>query len=565
MRAVTNIENTLSYKVSSTERKGRIRLDANENRWGCSPKVIEAINNLNSEDISVYPEYGSLIKKIADYEKVSVDNVVISNGSDDIIRAVIESYISSGDRVIIPTPTFAMFPVFLGIKGAQIIKVDSGENFQFPVEKVLNEIDEKTRMIVIINPSSPAGTVISEKDLMKIAKSAPEAMIFVDEAYTQFTGGSFSELTEQYSNILVSKTFSKAFGLAGLRIGYAVSSSEIIENVRKSVAPYAVNSVAVKATIAAINDRKWMENSVEKIRKERENLSEKIRQLGYKVTPSKANFILIETYGNSDEIVKEMRENNILIKAFSMLKKDRDFVRISIGKEDENRQVLKVLKPTTLLFDMDGVLIDVSNSYRTVIKKTVEYFTDEEISFEKIERYKQSGGYNNDWDLSLEIVKEKRKDVARDQVIKVFQKLYLGDNWNGLILSEKLMIDRDFLKELSIRFKLGIVTGRPRSEAIFVLKRFGIEDYFSTLVAMEDTEKGKPDPEGINLAKDKLEESDCWYIGDTTDDMKAAISADIKPVGIVFSENRERAAKILKNAGAELVLNEVNDLREVLL
>ena len=564
MKAVENIVKTKSYKISSGSRKGKIRLDANENSWGCSPKVMEAIKNLSVDDISAYPEYDSLIEKISEYEDLPTDSVVISNGSDDIIRAVIESYIEEGDKVIVPTPTFTMFPIFLGIKGAEVVKVDSDENFQFPVEKVLNAIDERTKMIVIITPSSPAGTVISEEDLITVATAAPDTLIFVDEAYTQFTGKSFSRLTEKYKNILVSKTFSKAFGLAALRIGYAVSNRETVENVRKSVAPYAVNSVAVKAAITAIEDKKWMEKCVKKVSEERDFLSERITKLGYKVIPSEANFLLFETYGRSREIVERMSENNILIKAFPNLKKDRDFIRISIGKEDENRQVLKVFKPTTLLFDMDGVLIDVSKSYRTVIKRTAEFFIEEEVSFEKIANFKEQGGFNNDWDLSLAIVKEKRSDVTRDEIIEVFQKLYLGENWNGLILSESLMINKELLRQLSIRFKLGIVTGRPKEEALFALKRFGIEKFFSSLVGMEDVKEGKPSPEGINRAKEELGEKECWYIGDTTDDMIAAIAADIKPVGVVFSENRERAAKFLKEAGAEIVLNDVNELKEVL-
>ena len=227
-----------------------------------------------------------------------------------------------------------------------------------------------------------------------------------------------------------------------------------------------------------------------------------------------------------------------------------------------------LIETEAILFDMDGVLVDVSQSYHYAIKKTAEFFTGEEIQFSEIIEYKNKGGFNNDWECSHAIISGHNKDVFLWEVIDKFQELYLGKNFDGLILNETWLLKQDVLETLYHKFKLGIVTGRPKDEAEFVLERYDTSDFFQVLITLDDTPPGKrkPEPFGINKALKKLNAKSAIYLGDSIDDMKAASSANIIPVGILTSETQHaKQIDLLKKWGAREVLNSVNDVLELLL
>ncbi len=224
-----------------------------------------------------------------------------------------------------------------------------------------------------------------------------------------------------------------------------------------------------------------------------------------------------------------------------------------------------------LLFDMDGVLVDVTHSYRQAIQQTVEFFTQQKVTPSEIQLYKNRGGLNNDWDLTHVILQERGFRLDKTAVIDVFQQAYLGSDFDGLITEERWMLSPDIQHKLRAAFSLGIVTGRPRREAAYVLRRFGKQRVFPVLICMEDVPpgKGKPDPSGIGLAMARLEAAQGFYAGDTVDDMHAARSAGLIPVGVIApgiaEDDRARQGEILRSAGAQVVVDDVNDLGEVLI
>ena len=220
-----------------------------------------------------------------------------------------------------------------------------------------------------------------------------------------------------------------------------------------------------------------------------------------------------------------------------------------------------------VLFDMDGVLVDVSRSYRLAVQQTVEFFLKQTITYNEIQAYKNRGGLNNDWDLTECILREKGKAEEKEVIIGVFQQIYLGEDFNGLIKNEEWLLNRQIIETIRMEYQTGIVTGRPRMESSYVLERFGVEPYFSVLITMEDVpaHKNKPDPLGIELALRALNLSEAYYIGDTVDDMIAARRAGVVPIGVTrrghdFGAQRE----LLKQNGAWRVLSHVNHILEVL-
>jgi len=220
-----------------------------------------------------------------------------------------------------------------------------------------------------------------------------------------------------------------------------------------------------------------------------------------------------------------------------------------------------------VIFDMDGVLVDVSRSYRLTIKKTAEYFLGQDIHISQIQEYKNKGGFNNDWDLTERILNDNGKKISKEMIVNVFQRFYLGEKHNGLIKNEEWLLDGNILEHIQKNFKTGIVTGRPKKEAFYVLERFQKKSFFSVLITMDDvpSNKVKPDPFGIQLALQKLKSHKAFYVGDTVDDMKAATRANIIPIGVASDTKKyEEQSKLLLNHGAKWILKDINDIREAL-
>jgi len=217
-----------------------------------------------------------------------------------------------------------------------------------------------------------------------------------------------------------------------------------------------------------------------------------------------------------------------------------------------------------IVFDMDGVLIDVSQSYNLAIKKTVEFFLGRIISMDTINEFKSKPGMNNDWDCTEAILRQFQTDVTRKVIIKKFQEYYLGRDFDGLINNEKLLIKEDTLKKLSKKYLLAIFTGRPRKEAEYVLDKFKIIKYFMEIVSMEDVLLQKPNPEGLNKIMRKLDKSTAIYVGDSIDDLTAAKNAGIQFVGVINPNgNKEVLNMLFKNNGAKQILTNINDILKI--
>jgi len=218
-----------------------------------------------------------------------------------------------------------------------------------------------------------------------------------------------------------------------------------------------------------------------------------------------------------------------------------------------------------ILFDMDGVLVDVTSSYRKAIQETVGVFTGERAQLKEIQDFKQQGGFNNDWDLTEALLKKRGKLVPKAEIVKKFQELYFGvEGKGGFIENETWLLSKNILEKLHAKHALGIVTGRPREETLYVLRKFQVENLFDAIVVMEDypPEKAKPDPYPIRLALERLNNEAAIFVGDSVDDITAAIRAKVKAVGCIPPGVSEEPLKeLLLKRGAENVLKNVDEIR----
>lgn len=219
-----------------------------------------------------------------------------------------------------------------------------------------------------------------------------------------------------------------------------------------------------------------------------------------------------------------------------------------------------------LIFDMDGVLVDVSQSYRLAIQKTAEFFLKKSILPEEIQEFKNAGGYNNDWDLTRALIKKEGKEVDESEVIDKFQSYYIGKKFKGFIRNEKWLLEPAVLSRLKSRYKLAILTGRPKDEAEYALKRFKTDKFFDVVVTMDDLPKNKhkPDPHGLQLVMKKLKTKKAVYFGDVVDDIIMAVKAGIRVIGIVPKYVDGNTRKLLLEKGAAKVLDDINQLEGVL-
>jgi histidinol-phosphate aminotransferase len=323
-----------------------LRLDFNENAVGCAPRVLERLRNIGAEELARYPEREPVEAVAACHLGVPPAELLLTNGVDEAIHLVCQTYLEANDEVMIVVPTFAMYEIFASATGARIVKVPAGPNFSFPTDNLLRHITPQTRLIAIANPNNPTGAAVPLDDLRLIAHSAPEAAILVDEAYYEFHGESLLRQWAEFPNIFVARTFSKAYGLAGLRAGLLMGSADAMHQVRKVASPYSVNSVALACLPDALRDAAYVNAYVKEVCAGRERLEEELKSLGIPFWPSRANFVLMRIGEQNSAFVRGMRERGILVRDRSRDAGCEGCVRITLGSMKQTDQLLSALRET---------------------------------------------------------------------------------------------------------------------------------------------------------------------------------------------------------------------------
>ena len=343
LRARDAIRHLKEYHPPLGNRQG-LRLDFNENTGSCSPRVLERLRNLDGETLARYPERIAAELVLAAKMGVSSEELLLTNGTDEAIHLVCETYLAPEDEVLIVVPTFAMFEIYAAATGARVIQIPAGENFAFPLSSVLSQITTRTRLIAIANPNNPTGTLVPILDLVRLAEAAPAAAVLTDEAYFEFAGETVAPRWRQLPNLFVSRTFSKAYGLAGLRIGVLMGNREQMAMLRRASSPYNLNSVALACLPDALEDQAYVSNYVSEVLRGRARLETELAAWGVRYWPSRANFVLMHLGDKAKLFVHEMRKRGILVRDRSSDYGCRDCVRITVGREEHNQQLFQSLR-----------------------------------------------------------------------------------------------------------------------------------------------------------------------------------------------------------------------------
>lgn len=320
-----------------------LRLDFNENTLACSPRVREVLGRISAGELTRYPEREPVEALVADHLHLAPEQVVLTNGVDEAIHVLFETFLDTGEELLLPVPTYTMYEVYASATDANVVAVQSAADLQFAFERLLTAITPQTKIVAIANPNSPAGSVATRAQLIELACRAPHAAVLVDEAYFHFHGETVIDLIGEIPNLIVARTFSKAYGLAGLRLGLLAGPAELMRWIRRVLSPYSVNSLALACLPPALEDAAYLEWYVGEVLAARADFEADLDQKGVRRWPSHANFVLVDIGPQHAEFVRRMRAAGVLVRDRSNDPGCDGCVRITIGTRQQMRSAIASL------------------------------------------------------------------------------------------------------------------------------------------------------------------------------------------------------------------------------
>jgi histidinol-phosphate aminotransferase len=341
------VKNLHAYRPPLAGRTG-LRLDFNESTVGCSPRVLARLRSLDAELLARYPEREPVEKEVAGFLGLDPAQVLLTNGVDEAIHLLGSAYLDPGDEALIVVPTFAMYAIFAQAEGARVVEVRAGNNFEFPAQGLLAQLSPRTRLIAVANPNNPTGAAVAGDVLIQIAQAAPQAALLVDEAYFEFHGETLIDALinqpRQIENLFVARTFSKAYGLAGLRIGILAGEAWQMAMVRRVASPYNVNAAALAVLPEALQDQDYVDRYVAQVLSNRERLQQELGNLGLHYWPSHANFVLVHIGPAHADFVQALRHRGILVRDRHIDPGCEGCVRLTVGTNEHTQTLIGALR-----------------------------------------------------------------------------------------------------------------------------------------------------------------------------------------------------------------------------
>jgi histidinol-phosphate aminotransferase len=319
-----------------------IKLNSNENPYPPSPKALTVLREIDGEMLRRYPDPTGKSFRIAASQVFGVaeDWIVVGNGSDDLLNLIVRAVGELGKQIVCPAPTYVLYRTLAAIQDAEFVQVPYPDDYKLPVDLL---IAAQGAVTFVASPNSPSGTAISVADLEKLAKEL-SGILAIDEAYVDFAEENALNLTKKYSNVIVLRTLSKGYSLAGLRLGFGIGNPVLLAELHKIKDSYNVDALAYAVGAAAIADQDHKTANAEKIKASRAKLAVSFQELGFDVWPSQTNFLLVRPpNGDAERIYQTLKVRGILIRYFNQPRLE-DKLRISVGTEEQNQILVKTLK-----------------------------------------------------------------------------------------------------------------------------------------------------------------------------------------------------------------------------
>jgi histidinol-phosphate aminotransferase len=331
------------YRSPITTRTN-LNLDLNENTSGCSLAVLEKLRSLTIEDVSRYPDRRPGERIVADWLGLDSAQVLLTNGIDEALQLIFWTYLDEHSELLIAEPTFPLYAQYALGAGRRVRSVRYDESFRFPVREFRSAICEATRVLVIANPNNPTGSVIAEQELLSLLQEVPDKLVMIDEAYFEFYGQTLVKRISEHPNLVVTRTFSKAYGLAGLRLGVVAGNVEVIDPLRRLCSPFNVNAIALNCLPDALSDRDFVQRYVKQIVEGRGKMADLCARLGLMTWPSQGNFILAKLGPRCKEFVQSMQKNGIQVSDRSKDINCEGCVRVTISGAPEISKLMQAFE-----------------------------------------------------------------------------------------------------------------------------------------------------------------------------------------------------------------------------
>jgi histidinol-phosphate aminotransferase len=331
-----------TYEAPAEGRWGKVRLDFNENTTGCSAAALHAIRRLSGKELAMYPEYEQPTRALARYFGVKPAELLLTNGGDDALRVFFDTFVQPRSHILICEPTFPMYRYYAEIAGARVKVLRYSKEMEFPLPAVLNALRNRPRVFFLANPNNPTGTLVAKPALERILRAASHTAVVLDEAYADFSGISGVPWIGRYPNLFIAKTFSKAAGLAGLRLGAVIAQKKPLALLRRAMPPFPVNIAALAAGVAAVQERSAIARYIRETKRLRDWFTAELERRNVRVFPSACNFVLADFGSAGPALFRRLTQKEILIRERS---KDlgEGFARVTIGTHNELKAFLRIL------------------------------------------------------------------------------------------------------------------------------------------------------------------------------------------------------------------------------
>jgi histidinol-phosphate aminotransferase len=321
-----------------------LRLDFNENTFAPSPRVLARLQKLTSEGLTIYPERQPTERIVAAHFGLKPEQVMLTNGVDEAIHLLACAFLDEGDEALVCTPSFFMYDVSISMMTSGLRRVQADDSLAFPFERFMAAITPRTKLIIVASPNNPTGATVDREHLLKIAQAAPHAVLMVDEAYFHFHGETTMGDAAKVPNLLVARTFSKAYGLANLRVGMLAGDARLISFLHKVSSPYNVNGVALAVLPEALADEEYLQWYVSQVHAGRDRVQTALDELGVRHWKSAANFVLMDIGSRHKELVAAMRARGVLLRDRSADPGCDGYVRITVGVEEHVTRGIAALR-----------------------------------------------------------------------------------------------------------------------------------------------------------------------------------------------------------------------------
>ncbi|MEA3502332.1 MAG: aminotransferase class I/II-fold pyridoxal phosphate-dependent enzyme [Actinomycetota bacterium] len=540
----------------------QVELDLSRNEgMGASADLVGSVADPN-ELIRRYPDTTGLRHRLAEMHGVAETQVLVTAGGDDALFRCFLARLGPEKSAVATTPTFEMIPVYAGQIGCRLLEIEWWED-PFPADAVALSARDAD-VVFAVSPNNPTGATMTGDELRTVAEAS--RLVVLDAAYAEFADEDLTAIALELGNTVIVRTLSKAYGLAGLRVGYLLGPPDLIAEMASYGSPYSVSSLSAAVALERLDRLDDLEGFVETVRSERAALTEFLGTFGVPSLPSQGNFVLANV-GDPEWVVDACGALGVGVRRFAGRGDLDRWIRITTPGEPRTfarleQALATALSPDAILFDLDGVLVDVSGSYRQSIVETAASFGASVTGYD-IDEAKAAGGANDDWELTHRLIAERGVRVGYDEVVDRFEEIYQERPGRpGLKSAERPLVEPSTWRRWARRLPLGVVTGRPRRDAESVLDRFSLLENTSVLVTREDAPL-KPDPGPVLLAMKQLRIDRAWFVGDTPDDIEAARSAGVVPIGVLAPGADPLRADRAMSQAARVLIRTV-DLEELL-